>query len=266
MAVATELARDPSMVQGKRVVELGCGLGLPGIVAGLSGAARVVMTDRSLTALRLVLTSANLNGLGTSGGFAMATDGGTQPGEKIKALGGPRMFAPAVSAGVMLEDDAGTGFETSAQQHREDDDSAEEKAAGGPELCVEQFCWETGVIQAAASAAAARAERRGGRSGALHTGCADVIIAADVLYSDEAVQPLARRIGQLLRPGGLLILADPAGEVIGIDAPVRGRAIELCKVLAKQCPTMRLVKVESATVSLDAGATTGDVDIIFATL
>jgi hypothetical protein len=93
-----------------------------------------------------------------------------------------------------------------------------------------------------------------------------VIIAADVLYSDEAVQPLARRIGQLLRPGGLLILADPAGEVIGIDAPVRGRAIELCKVLAKQCPTMRLVKVESATVSLDAGATTGDVDIIFATL
>ena len=38
-----------------------------------------------------------------------------------------------------------------------------------------------------------------------------------VLYSDEAVGCLASVVQQLLVPGGLFILADPAGAVAGVE-------------------------------------------------
>ena len=63
IATSEELARQPELVQGKRVVELGSGLGLPGIVAGLCGAESVLLTDVEETALKLGLTSAKLNAL-----------------------------------------------------------------------------------------------------------------------------------------------------------------------------------------------------------
>ena len=37
-----------------------------------------------------------------------------------------------------------------------------------------------------------------------------------VLYSDKAVGCLASAVQQLLVPGGLLILADPVGTVVGV--------------------------------------------------
>lgn len=63
IAVSEELARQPELVQGARVVELGSGLGLPGIIAGLCGADSVLLTDVEETALKLGLTSAKLNAL-----------------------------------------------------------------------------------------------------------------------------------------------------------------------------------------------------------
>ena len=91
VAAATEIARQPELVRGKRVVELGCGLGLPGIVAGLSGAKHVLLTDQATTALRLALTSAGLNGLRVRTG-------------EVAALKGSRLFPHKVSAQVMLDD------------------------------------------------------------------------------------------------------------------------------------------------------------------
>ena len=38
-----------------------------------------------------------------------------------------------------------------------------------------------------------------------------------VLYSDEAVGCLASAVQQLLVPGGVLVLADPAGAVAGVE-------------------------------------------------
>eukprot|EP01043_Picozoa_sp_COSAG02_P035954 COSAG02_NODE_2605_length_8442_cov_9.552080_11_plen_55_part_00 len=38
-----------------------------------------------------------------------------------------------------------------------------------------------------------------------------------VLYSDEAVGCLASVVQQLLVPGGVFILADPAGAVAGVE-------------------------------------------------
>ena len=37
------------------------------------------------------------------------------------------------------------------------------------------------------------------------------------LYSDEAVECLASAVQQLLVPGGVLVLADPAGAVAGVE-------------------------------------------------
>lgn len=63
IAASEELVRQPELVQGRRIVELGSGLGLPGIIAGLSGAESVLLTDIDETALKLGLTSAKLNAL-----------------------------------------------------------------------------------------------------------------------------------------------------------------------------------------------------------
>jgi predicted nicotinamide N-methyase len=59
VALAHEIARQD--VHGLRVVELGCGLGLPGIVAALGGA-HVLATDWSPDALEVAARNAERNG------------------------------------------------------------------------------------------------------------------------------------------------------------------------------------------------------------
>ncbi len=60
MALAAELGGEP--IAGVRVVELGCGLGLPSLVAARAGA-RVLATDRDPEALALLCRNAELNGV-----------------------------------------------------------------------------------------------------------------------------------------------------------------------------------------------------------
>src|SRR5262249_11898356 len=60
VALAREVAGMP--LAGRRVVELGCGLGAPSLAAAASGA-RVLATDGDLNALELVDRSARLNGV-----------------------------------------------------------------------------------------------------------------------------------------------------------------------------------------------------------
>ena len=63
VALAEEVLENPSLVRGKRVLDLGTGLGLAGIAAGLAGAKEVVLTDREPRALYCALCASAANGL-----------------------------------------------------------------------------------------------------------------------------------------------------------------------------------------------------------
>jgi predicted nicotinamide N-methyase len=63
IALARFMLRQPHLVRGKRVIDIGCGLGLGGIGAVLAGAASVQLADREPLALHCALQSAEDNGL-----------------------------------------------------------------------------------------------------------------------------------------------------------------------------------------------------------
>ena len=63
VALAAAIFANPDVVRGKRVVDLGCGLGLGGIAAAMCGAKEVVMTDREERALWCSLAGCVANGI-----------------------------------------------------------------------------------------------------------------------------------------------------------------------------------------------------------
>ncbi len=63
IALAGQLLRAPQRVRGKRVIDVGCGLGLAGLAAALAGAADVCLADREPLAMQCSLLSAELSGL-----------------------------------------------------------------------------------------------------------------------------------------------------------------------------------------------------------
>jgi predicted nicotinamide N-methyase len=63
VAMADELLACPALVAGASVCELGAGLGLGGLAAAQSGAARVCVTDREPRALWCALAAAAANGM-----------------------------------------------------------------------------------------------------------------------------------------------------------------------------------------------------------
>ena len=64
VGLAQALAERPSLLSGARVLEIGCGIGLAGLAADASGAARVVQTDYHEDALHLARCNAMQNGIG----------------------------------------------------------------------------------------------------------------------------------------------------------------------------------------------------------
>lgn len=66
--MAYEIFKNPKLVAGKRVADLGAGLGVAGLAAALCGASEVVFLDREPLSLQCALLNAKLNGLivGTS--------------------------------------------------------------------------------------------------------------------------------------------------------------------------------------------------------
>ena len=67
------LVQHRGFIQGKNVLELGCGLGLPGFVCALLGASKVGLTDRPLVA-KLCAKGISLNGLSRDRVFAEALE------------------------------------------------------------------------------------------------------------------------------------------------------------------------------------------------
>ena len=64
VGLAERLAAEPKLVRGKRVLELGAGVGLPGLVAQTLGARKVTQTDYQEAALALARRNARQNGVG----------------------------------------------------------------------------------------------------------------------------------------------------------------------------------------------------------
>ena len=62
-ALARAMAHAPSICRGKRVLELGCGLGAIGLAAAASGAAEVLLTDAEPTVLECVEEAAVATGV-----------------------------------------------------------------------------------------------------------------------------------------------------------------------------------------------------------
>ncbi|KAL4524195.1 hypothetical protein Ndes2526B_g00214 [Nannochloris sp. 'desiccata'] len=65
IAMAQELLQNPDLVAGKKVADLGCGLGLGGVAAALAGASEVVFLDREPLALQCSLLNSLLGALPT---------------------------------------------------------------------------------------------------------------------------------------------------------------------------------------------------------
>jgi predicted nicotinamide N-methyase len=63
--LARRIAADPSITSGKRVAELGCGLGLCGLAAAGAGAKTVLFLDQEPFALQMAMNSAKINGYET---------------------------------------------------------------------------------------------------------------------------------------------------------------------------------------------------------
>ena len=63
MSLAEEILERPELVLGKRIADVGCGLGLAGIAAAKSGAEEVYFLDREPLALKCALMNAELNGI-----------------------------------------------------------------------------------------------------------------------------------------------------------------------------------------------------------
>eukprot|EP00667_Euglena_gracilis_P011527 EG_transcript_11787 len=106
--LAAEVLRRPELVRGKRVLDLGCGVGLAGLAAAVAGAREVVLADREPRALHCALQGAVLNNLAVDPAITPAVPNAAQVYPPLSfstpnsgppadsAAGGPRVRAAVV--------------------------------------------------------------------------------------------------------------------------------------------------------------------------
>lgn len=74
---------------------------------------------------------------------------------------------------------------------------------------------------------------------------ADVVLAADVAYESRAFEPLVRAFGQLARPEGVILIAEPGRKV------ARGYVAQLAQQLRRTCQTHSLpVQLDTVTTEV----------------
>ncbi|KAF8060503.1 Mettl20 [Scenedesmus sp. PABB004] len=202
IALASQLLARPALVAGKRVADLGAGLGVAGIAAALAGAAEVVLLDREPMALQCALMSAAASGVaGVQGLESVAL----RPLGAAGAAGGGGDAARAAPEGLLQLAELYAQQSRLLQQSQPAQQSAQQPRA-----------------QLAPQPLAPADARRGGGGGVLRGELFDwnappagegfdVVLACDVLYEDSAVAPVAAAVPRLLRRrgGGALLLADP---------------------------------------------------------
>lgn len=107
-ALAAHLASNPELVEGKRAVELGCGLAIPSLVAAASGAASVTLMDREPLALHCALSTAECCGLsvGPVGGTEVVAASVCDWGEFAEQSAGLNGGVDLVLAAEVLYDPA----------------------------------------------------------------------------------------------------------------------------------------------------------------
>ncbi|KAK9842869.1 hypothetical protein WJX74_003682 [Apatococcus lobatus] len=217
-ALAEKLIALPHLVKGRRVCDLGAGLGIAGIAAALAGAKEVVLLDREPLALRCGLLSAAASGIsGTAAPPILNTAAGgscaaSPPPSPLPAPGwpstrrtqqmthSPQSLSPTASSNP--EDNMDSTLAATLphqapyfqpqQESYEQNTREEVVCSNGPQVSAEIFDWS--------------------KPPALQP--FEVILACDVLYEDFSVEPLAALIPQLLseQPHARVLLADPVNR------------------------------------------------------
>lgn len=191
VALAEEVLENPSLVRGKRVLDLGTGLGLAGLAAGLAGAKEVVLTDREPRALYCALCAAAANGLVVptqSGGLDDPVFGKDAPG--LDGVPLPEVLSFKQTAGSVDVFRA------------EEEDNTRDDVCRVSAALLDWFAPDCDQF---------------GDDGF------DVVLACDVLYTPSAVDVIAplvlRLFGKEKRPGkrkkstnNVFVLADPPGR------------------------------------------------------
>ncbi|KAF6264324.1 hypothetical protein COO60DRAFT_176136 [Scenedesmus sp. NREL 46B-D3] len=256
ISLAQQLLQRPELVAGKKVADLGAGLGVAGIAAALAGAAEVVLLDREPLALQCALLSGAASGLqhvqGLEGAQLQRLAAG---GKQEQQLSGSNSAGGSGAAEVPQQQPA-----TSAEllqlaqlyvQHRaqqlqrqqpqakqctggsgaaETSSSSSSSSSGGNRLQQQQHSipGTSTTSSTRSSNSSSRAVLRASTfdwSSPAVPERFDVVLACDVLYEDTAVEPVAAVVSRLLKrgSGSSLLLADPPNRT----AANRQRFVEL---------------------------------------
>jgi predicted nicotinamide N-methyase len=191
VALAECLLARPELVKGKRVADVGAGLGVGGLAAALAGAREVVLLDREPLALECARLSAEATGRGR---FEVARP----PAEEAIAVvaGSDEASSSSLRPLTSIHDVLGDGA-TVEEQHQQKNQRVRVSAS--------PFDWHARPLPP-------HLRRK-----------FDVVLACDVLYERDAVEPLAEVVPLLMADGARLLLADPPART----AENRKRFLEL---------------------------------------
>jgi len=148
IALARELLEKPELVKGKRVADIGCGLGIAGIAAAISGASEVVFLDREPLALQCAVMNAQLNGLGVS----------PQVMASVSCSGLPKKFTNDIVQITYNNDDS--------SKNQQKDDRSDGTSS---DIRAKVFDWSADIEEQ-------------------HANQYDVIMACDILYEKFSVE------------------------------------------------------------------------------